>query len=99
MDSAVVGGIVFRRSIFFLGEIRQTGDRSEEPRRHIHSRGSITWTAKLSASPGTVGSRYQLYPVAAVCDRRPRPAIESAVIDRRYRKLFGQNSVWEWTLS
>src|SRR5205823_2051743 len=35
--------------------IRQSGDRAEESSRHVHPRGSITWTPKLSASPGTVG--------------------------------------------
>ena len=28
-------------------------------RRHVHPRGSITWTPKLSASPGTVGEYLQ----------------------------------------
>ena len=55
MASAVVDWIVFRLSVFFLGKVREPGDRPEESRRHAHSRGSITWTSKLSAGPGTVG--------------------------------------------
>ena len=37
MASAVVGGIVFRLSIFFVGEVREPGDRAEESRRHVHA--------------------------------------------------------------
>ena len=55
MASAVVGRIVFRLSIFFLGEVRESGDGSEESRRHVHARGSFAWSSELSASPGTVG--------------------------------------------
>ena len=55
MASAVVGRIVFRLSIFFLGEVRESGDGPEESRRHVHARGSFPWSSELSASPGTVG--------------------------------------------
>src|SRR6267143_5884004 len=55
MASAVVGRIVFRLSIFFLGEVRESGDGPKESRRHVHPRGSFPWSSKLSASPGTVG--------------------------------------------
>src|SRR4029077_14813479 len=55
MASAVVGRIVFRLSIFFLGEVCESGDGPEESRRHVHARGSFPWSSELSASPGTVG--------------------------------------------
>ncbi len=55
MASAFVGRIVFRLSIFFLGEVRESGDGPEESRRHVHARGSFPWSSELSASPGTVG--------------------------------------------
>ena len=55
MASAVVGGIVFRLSIFFLGEVRESGDGPEESRRHVHALGSFPWSSELSASPGAVG--------------------------------------------
>ena len=55
VKSLVVDWIVFRLSVFFLGKVREPGDRPEESRRHVHSRGSITWTSKLSAGPDTVG--------------------------------------------
>src|SRR6266403_2941565 len=55
MASAVVGRIVVRLSIFFLGEVRKSGDGPEESRRHVHARGSFPWSSELSASPGTVG--------------------------------------------
>src|SRR5260370_40670423 len=55
MASAVVGRIVFRLPIFFLGEVRESGDGPEESRRHVHARGSFPWSSELSASPGTVG--------------------------------------------
>src|SRR6266446_4292783 len=55
MASAVVSRVVLRLSIFFLGEVRESGDGPKESRRHVHARRGFTWDSKLSASPGTVG--------------------------------------------
>ena len=48
MASAVVGRIVFRLSIFFLGEVRESGDGPKESRRHVHPRRSFPWSSELS---------------------------------------------------
>ena len=55
MGTVVIGGIVFRLSIFFFRKIHQSGNRPGKSRRHVDSGRSITRVTKLSAGSGAIG--------------------------------------------